>query len=336
MAALAPVTEAKAELKLNLLFSDIMETDFSPKVVSPPASYRVPTGQTPKVMTFRMFGDTEVFKTSLSSRLSSNDDPILPADRASSRSNSARNSLSSDIAVTKRKSYDDRFNSNRVEIDLQEDDDENPSEKVADDTVDGGNPSSNEICPYFLRGGCRFRKNCRLSHSIGLLCPYCNLDLPQTWTQQSKHLKRCWESGVELEELETSKDLQCDSCRREIVANRLNFALLQECQHPLCVLCAERLWNPITFNLPCPTCAAASSVVMVRDRMFFDADRKSKMFGIFQKKMEVKRQRAVIAAGQAAAGYRSHGGSRRSSNADSNAYPKKGRSNSNSYNSSKM
>jgi hypothetical protein len=304
-----------AAKKLSLsIFGDAINSEFSPKVVvSPPASQRESTGTTPRVMTFSMFGNTHVVAETLNKnarKVSAIDDPEAPA-KSKSRGSS--------VAPPKRKS-DDMDYINAAALDAQammmEDDTEGNEDQVS--ASDSGNPQSSEICPYYLKGGCRFRKNCRLSHNIGPNCPYCGQDLPQTWTQQSKHLKRCWENGVEGEEWELSKELACEVCDRNIIGSRLNFALLGSCQHSLCTPCAEKIWDNRRQQLRCPTCDVVSTVVMIRDRMYFDADRKSKMFGIYQKKLEARKSRAHVVAS-------SYSNQRRLSNTNSSEV-KRGRS----------
>eukprot|EP00475_Leptophrys_vorax_P011890 TRINITY_DN1835_c0_g1_i1.p1 TRINITY_DN1835_c0_g1~~TRINITY_DN1835_c0_g1_i1.p1 ORF type:complete len:342 (-),score=77.84 TRINITY_DN1835_c0_g1_i1:85-1110(-) len=323
--------------KLSLsIFGDIENNDFSPKnVVSPPASHRESTGQTPRVMTFSMFGNTHMVAKTLhesTRKVSNSDDPLAVPTSGKlpqAKSLSARtSSASSAVAPPKRRSIDDILEYSKgaaavleAELMLEDEMDGPAAAAGADDgnAADLGNPQSNEICPYYLKGGCRFRKNCRLSHNIGPNCPYCGQDLPQTWTQQSKHLKRCWENGVEAEEWEASKNLACEICENVICASGLNFALLASCQHSLCTPCAEKIWDTRRQQLRCPACDVPSTCVMIRDRMYFDADRKSKMFGIYQKKLEARKARAQSAGG-------SQYGSRRGSNANNTGNVKRGRS----------
>jgi len=157
----------------------------------------------------------------------------------------------------------------------------------------GASPSA-EICPYFLKGGCRFRKNCRLSHSIGANCPYCAQPLPTTWTQQSKHLKKCWEAQVEDEELVNSVDISCQRCGMDVVAQQQMFGLLNACIHAYCLGCVEQMWDMRRKAVECPICKKLSNCVIARDRMYFDEERKAKMFGIYMKKLEVKRQQQLL------------------------------------------
>jgi DNA-directed RNA polymerase subunit RPC12/RpoP len=91
---------------------------------------------------------------------------------------------------------------------------------------------------------------------------------------------------------------------------------MSDCQHSLCSLCGERLWDNRKQQIECPSCKDISSVVMIRDRMFFDAERKSKMFGIYKKKLDAKRQKMQQMQGRqsrSSAGYRSSPGSRKNS-----------------------
>jgi len=157
----------------------------------------------------------------------------------------------------------------------------------------GPSPSA-EICPYFLKGGCRFRKNCRLSHSIGANCPYCAQPLPTTWTQQSKHLKKCWEAQVEEEELVNSVDISCQSCGTDVVAQQQMFGLLNGCIHAFCLGCVEKMWDMRRKAVECPICKKLSNCVIARDRLYFDEERKAKMFGIYMKKLEAKRQQQLL------------------------------------------
>jgi len=336
---------APAAKKLSLsIFGDALNSEFSPKnIVSPPHTQREHTGTTPRVMTFSMFGNTHVVAESLhrdARKLSAIDDPEVSPNKK--KSLSARTSAITNAgggagagggggggsvpvaAPPKRKSVDETLDYIKAaaldaEIMMMEDDTENLEDQVP--ASESGNSQSSEICPYYLKGGCRFRKNCRLSHNIGPNCPYCGQDLPQTWTQQSKHLKRCWESGVEAEEWELSKSLQCEICEEGIHASRLNFALLASCQHSVCTPCAEKIWDNRKQLLKCPSCDTVSTCVMIRDRMYFDADRKSKMFGIYQKKLEARKARSQVMSGS----YGGGGGSRRLSNTNS-ADQKRGRS----------
>jgi len=170
-------------------------------------------------------------------------------------------------------------------------------QRFTDSSSDADSPvsteSSTEVCPYFLKGGCRFRKNCRLSHQIGADCPYCQQVLPTTWTQQSKHLRRCWESQVDGEELEQSREIACQICLVDVVRTGRQFGLMSGCVHALCVSCAQQLWNPRKKCIECPICKTVSSCIMPRDRMFFDEERKDKMFGLYLKKEEKQQQQAL-------------------------------------------
>jgi len=167
-----------------------------------------------------------------------------------------------------------------------------PSSPANDPTVE----KSDQICPWFLRGGCRFRKNCRLSHDIGGKCPYCGDDLPDTWTQQSKHLKRCWENRIEAQELELSLSLSCEVCGTSQVSS---FALQQNCQHVICSHC----WKTSKASPPrrreCLLCGTQSEAIIERDRLYFEPDRKSKAFGLFVKKRNMAKLRTRVYQDQA-------------------------------------
>jgi len=251
--------------KLSLLFADVINQEFSPRfngVMSPPFSgSKLSTGKTPKALTFSMFGSTDLF--------------VGNADTQNARAAAVE---------SKKRTRDDESSTPTIDeiVDVE-----------GEGSLSDGSPSastSSEICPYFLKGGCRFRKNCRLSHSIGRDCPYCLSVLPTTWTQQSKHLKKCWEGQVENEELANSMDISCQKCGMDVVSQHLMFGLLNNCIHALCLQCVEELWDNRRKCVDCPICKKSSTCVIARDRMYFDEDRKTKMFGIYMKKFENKKQ----------------------------------------------
>lgn len=207
----------------------------------------------PKVLTFSVFGMTDMFE----------DDDIRSFDSKLSFG-TGRSCSSSVSSIVSRK-----------DMDLLDSDHEYVS----------GNPQ--ELCPFFIRGACRFRKNCRLSHNIGLFCPHCGEDLPQRWTQQSKHLKRCWEDQVCAEEAEQSKGLECQICAVDVMGTNKLFALLSDCDHTLCIDCTSPECSSAQFVgcIECPVCQTQSDAVIPRDRKVFDSERKLKMFGLLRKKL---------------------------------------------------
>lgn len=154
-----------------------------------------------------------------------------------------------------------------------------------------GGEESNELCPFFLKGGCRFRKNCRLSHKIGDSCPYCHEILPESWTQQSKHLKKCWENQIEDQELNMSMGKACQQCKVDVLSTVLQFGILNNCECNLCAHCAETRWSHHAQCIICPICNVASTCVMIRDRLYCDEERKCKMMGIYMKKLISREQR---------------------------------------------
>jgi hypothetical protein len=57
--------------------------------------------------------------------------------------------------------------------------------------------SWDNVCPHFLKGRCRQKNKCPLSHSVSQ-CVYCGEKLPSSKVSASAHLSRCWKerSGV--------------------------------------------------------------------------------------------------------------------------------------------
>jgi len=334
--------------KLSLLFADVINQEFSPKVdgqllISPIfSSSKVKTGKTPKALAFSMFGNTDLFVDELKSSDSNlfRTSPTTSADLSSAASVAeppakakslfaSRKRLRGESSSPRELEYEERTDlhpKRKLLVDAEnarEDEDDFASAErvlaILDVDADGssgnsadelehshgaasgqqstssaGPSPSAEICPYFLKGGCRFRKNCRLSHSIGANCPYCAQPLPTTWTQQSKHLKKCWEAQVEEEELVNSVDISCQNCGMDVVAQQQMFGLLNGCIHAYCLGCVEQMWDMRRKAVECPICKKLSNCVIARDRMYFDEERKAKMFGIYMKKLEVKRQQQLL------------------------------------------
>jgi hypothetical protein len=48
-----------------------------------------------------------------------------------------------------------------------------------------------QVCPFFLKGKCRHKGNCKMSHQLST-CPYCKQDMPSGKLASSTHLCRCW------------------------------------------------------------------------------------------------------------------------------------------------
>eukprot|EP00475_Leptophrys_vorax_P042119 TRINITY_DN79455_c0_g1_i1.p1 TRINITY_DN79455_c0_g1~~TRINITY_DN79455_c0_g1_i1.p1 ORF type:complete len:487 (-),score=82.94 TRINITY_DN79455_c0_g1_i1:66-1526(-) len=56
-------------------------------------------------------------------------------------------------------------------------------------------PVSTELCMHFLKGRCRYKRQCKFSHDV-MVCPYCNIDLPEAKIAASTHLSRCYKINV--------------------------------------------------------------------------------------------------------------------------------------------
>eukprot|EP00475_Leptophrys_vorax_P026206 TRINITY_DN3683_c0_g1_i1.p1 TRINITY_DN3683_c0_g1~~TRINITY_DN3683_c0_g1_i1.p1 ORF type:complete len:417 (-),score=84.23 TRINITY_DN3683_c0_g1_i1:27-1277(-) len=54
---------------------------------------------------------------------------------------------------------------------------------------------STELCMHFLKGRCRYKRQCKYSHNV-TVCPYCNMELPEAKIAASTHLSRCYKSKV--------------------------------------------------------------------------------------------------------------------------------------------
>jgi len=135
------------------------------------------------------------------------------------------------------------------------------------------------ICPFFAKGVCRFRKNCRYEHNIGMHCPLCNEDMAEKWTDQSKHLKKCFQEHLEAEQLEKSRYVRCSMCYVQVVKEHKDFGILENCFHHYCYDCAA------TLSGNCLICGAETRCVVRRDRLIFDPERKMKHFGMHLKKL---------------------------------------------------
>jgi hypothetical protein len=48
-----------------------------------------------------------------------------------------------------------------------------------------------QVCPFFLKGKCRYKRKCKMSHRIDK-CPYCKKEMPSGMIASSTHLSRCW------------------------------------------------------------------------------------------------------------------------------------------------
>jgi hypothetical protein len=59
--------------------------------------------------------------------------------------------------------------------------------------VGGADGVHREICRHFLKGKCRFKKDCKFSHVVEQ-CPYCGEKPPSGKIAASAHLARCWKA----------------------------------------------------------------------------------------------------------------------------------------------
>jgi hypothetical protein len=58
---------------------------------------------------------------------------------------------------------------------------------------EGGFNVDQGICPWFLKGKCRYKSKCKLKHHVDI-CPYCNESMPAGKISASTHLSRCYKA----------------------------------------------------------------------------------------------------------------------------------------------
>jgi len=70
-------------------------------------------------------------------------------------------------------------------------DEVNTSHSSSDRNEQANSSHSSELCQHFLKGRCRYKRQCKFSHDI-VKCPYCDIVLPEAKIAASTHLSRCF------------------------------------------------------------------------------------------------------------------------------------------------
>jgi len=160
------------------------------------------------------------------------------------------------------------------------------SSSTDSDNNSGTEPSDSSLmlCEYYIKGICRFRKNCRFSHNIGIWCPHCHTKLPRNWTKQSKHLRKCYETIVLNQEIAASFSQICTICESSVLLSGKKFGLLSDCDHVYCLQCISFLTE--NDEICCIQCQKISDCCIPRDYVILESNRKTKLFALHRKNSE--------------------------------------------------
>ncbi|KAL2917929.1 Platinum sensitivity protein [Polyrhizophydium stewartii] len=123
------------------------------------------------------------------------------------------------------------------------------------------------LCPFALKGKCRYGTACRYVH--GMPCPYCHLNclVPGESTEEnSAHLRECKDKFLSGEAFEEQfiQDQECAVCLEVVSSKRDPRFGLMDCHHSICLECI-RTWRTnerMETAKSCPVCRTVTYLVV--------------------------------------------------------------------------
>ncbi|PIK57192.1 putative E3 ubiquitin-protein ligase makorin-1 [Apostichopus japonicus] len=155
-----------------------------------------------------------------------------------------------------------------------------------EETPNGTISSKDILCPFAIKGTCRYGDNCCYTH--GKVCEFCNMAClhPFESEQNQQHKEECIKnhevSMKESFDLQRSEAVSCSICM-EIVLEKTNhkdqkFGILTNCTHAFCLECIRK-WRSSKecekkVVRACPVCRVPSNFVCPSEFWIEDKEEK--------------------------------------------------------------
>ncbi|XP_071510757.1 probable E3 ubiquitin-protein ligase makorin-1 [Diadema antillarum] len=153
---------------------------------------------------------------------------------------------------------------------------------------DSPGPPQGVLCPYAMKGTCRYGTKCLYMH--GEVCDLCGEAclMPFDDEQNKQHRLDCLKKHEkEMQEAflyQQSKDIVCGICMETIMdksPRERKFGILSDCTHPYCLDCIRKWRSGKQFEKTiirgCPTCRKMSNFVTPSDYWVEDPEEKLKL-----------------------------------------------------------
>jgi len=141
------------------------------------------------------------------------------------------------------------------------------------------------LCSFHLEGNCRYGAQCRNIH--GEYCSICGKAalIPNDSEQNEDHMFECAEKQRLKEDLDESRDFECERCGDYVVEKGKRFGVLTDCDHCFCLQCIKEYRNQ-SQSSECPVCGKTSYYVVPSNIMVLDRPRKEAIISHYKDKMK--------------------------------------------------
>ncbi|XP_038067207.1 probable E3 ubiquitin-protein ligase makorin-1 isoform X2 [Patiria miniata] len=160
--------------------------------------------------------------------------------------------------------------------------------------------SEDMLCPFALRGTCRYGENCKFLH--GEVCDMCGSAclITNDPVQNKRHRELCLaaheKSMQEAFAFQHSREVLCCICMEVILekspAKERKFGLLSNCNHPYCLSCIRKWRSAKQYEKKvvraCPTCRVPSPFVTPSDFWVDEPEEKKRVLERYKEALSKK------------------------------------------------